>query len=206
MILQQCNQSTTNDTKEISLTKSAALIEEQSERGVNLHFSDGAKRRKIAAVDYVEEIRLEVDIDEYLDTLMHLESDIEEIITSEMHLSREALAKASDIFSRYGAFLGELPQFSELSYVVFTLSSVLRNTDYQSIEQNEKILYKMLVSVLDDLKNWKITNFITQDSLDIHYLDDSLLSSCSQLESLLNQKDTHKVSSDEDDDNDLELF
>lgn len=193
---------------ELSLKKSMeSKKDEIAKSEVLLKFSDGSKRVKISAIDYVQSIEDDIDIDEYLDTLLALEEAVEDALTQSSSLTSEALISASDIFSKYGSFLNDLSDFKELSYVVFTLSSVLRNTDFDSIVKNDRIIYKMLVGVLDDLKNWKITNFITQDSKDIHYLDDSLLSSCSQLESILNINDmSDKAEDSGDDDNDLELF
>ena len=67
-------------------------------------------------------------------------------------------------------------------------------------EINIKLFANLILSVLEDLSNWRKTIFVEQNARDIHYLDSSLLNSCLQIESVL------KDDSEEDDDNDLELF
>jgi two-component system chemotaxis response regulator CheY len=65
---------------------------------------------------------------------------------------------------------------------------------------NVKLFTSLLLSVLEDLSNWRDTIFIKQQTNDIHYLDSSLLNSCLQIENILDDKEL------DSDENDLELF
>lgn len=186
--------------------KDSNLLEKEIYEG--LKYTDGATRLITPASEYLASIRESVDISEYLDGLLDIEEQFEDSLHEDASLSSHALEKASDCLNKYASFLSQLDEFRELSYIVYALSSVIRNTDHASILKQEKKIYTLLTALIDDLKGWKNNIFILSEAKDIHYLDDSLLSSCSMLESMINQggENPKKDESDEDDSDDLELF
>lgn len=171
---------------------------------VQLRYIDGDTRQKITAIDYIKTLENRDILDSYLETLRDLESLMDETLHNSDHLTPVVLVRAGELFSKYGAFLSTLQAFSHLSYVMLTLSSVMHSAQIENLAKRESIIFQMLSSILEDLKNWKLVIFITRESKDIHYLDDSLLSSCAQLEAILNG--SGRESETENLENDLELF
>ncbi len=201
--LQKASSQAIDDSFELFLDMDTVLDDDPLK--VRNEFKDGDKRVKVSALEFFHTIEDLEDIEGYMDSLKLLEEDIEETLTKKSALTTESLVGASEIFSKYGSFLGSLDEFRELSYAIFTLSSVLRSCNIQELEKNEKKVYRFLTSVIDDLVEWKKNIFITKEAVDIHYLDDSLLSSCAQLEALINQSSSRESIEDSEDD-ELELF
>lgn len=160
------------------------------------------KRDLISAKEYLDSLDNLEDVLDSVDMLEGYEDLAEKIILQTDSITKTQLEEASEVLIKYSYLLGMQDSFKDLSYVILTLSSILKSADETKLEHNNKMIATMLSSMIDDLRNWKSTLFITRTTKDIHYLDDSLYSSCLQIEKLLST--TIEVA--EDDDNDLELF
>jgi two-component system chemotaxis response regulator CheY len=156
---------------------------------------------KISAVDFVSDLSPKIILK--VNTLEQLENSLLEAIFDYEKLPKvQQVIKVSTIFLDYSNIINSMQSFMPLSYSLASLGAFLRSIDIDGIdlEINKKfIIY--LKSIASDLKDWRINIFKEKSSEDIHYLDNSLLSSCIQLESLL----TKKVIEDLEE-NDLELF
>ncbi|MFW6307372.1 MAG: hypothetical protein ACOC08_01875 [Campylobacterales bacterium] len=163
------------------------------------------KRDLISANEYMESLD---NLDDVLDSVEMLEGyeDLAEkiILQTTDSISKAQLEQASEILIKYSQLLGMQDSFKNLSYVILTLSSILKAADENKLEQNNKMIATMLSSMIDDLRSWKTTLFISRTTQDIHYLDDSLYSSCLQIEKLLSTTISH--GDEDDDDDELELF
>jgi len=153
-----------------------------------------------SAISYIDSLEHIEDIYDIAEALEGYEDMAERIITSGEALDKEALLQASEVILKYGTFLSLQNEFRDLAYVLTTLTSILKNAEEKHIGENQDKIYVMLTSIIDDLRSWKKNIFIEKTARDIHYLDDSLYSSCLQLEKLLNGE----VLEAEDDE--LELF
>jgi two-component system chemotaxis response regulator CheY len=137
------------------------------------------------------------EMSEIEDEWSEILDDLSEALTAE-RMSRLGRSLAS-----YSATVSKLLEFSTLAYALVAMSKLLVDISDEQIKSFSPPFFLTLMrGVLDDIKKWRDTIFISQNTADIHYLDSSLLSSCMQIESLL-MKESAQV---EEDDNDLELF
>ncbi|MGM0622891.1 MAG: response regulator transcription factor [Campylobacterota bacterium] len=157
---------------------------------------------KTTAVQYLQELDHEdllqlQELDEVIDELSEILTQIKLGETS-YSAGLEEFANKLTLFVRAIATLFEfndlIKALNELAYQVQMLAA-------QEDENLQKNGSMFLEAIVYDLSSWIRSIFIDQDSLDIHYLDSSLFSSCLQLEMILNQDD-----SDEDDDDDIDFF
>jgi len=162
--------------------------------------SKEVENKKISAKEYRE------DIDDYvlekITDLQEIESDLEDKLYGfELSNSSSSLKAMSSLFLQYSSAISLLFEFEDLSIAVRDVSELLKGVDLESM-QDEK-LKKLLVitrAIISDLTQWRETIFIYQNTQDIHYLDDSLLSSCLQFEVIVLNRDEEEI------DNDLDLF
>eukprot|EP01022_Parablepharisma_sp_SALTPOND_P029853 TRINITY_DN7472_c0_g2_i1.p1 TRINITY_DN7472_c0_g2~~TRINITY_DN7472_c0_g2_i1.p1 ORF type:complete len:467 (+),score=29.71 TRINITY_DN7472_c0_g2_i1:147-1403(+) len=160
------------------------------------------KRDLISASEYLESLDNLEDVLDSVEMLEGYEDLAEKIILQTNSISKKQLEDASEVLIKYSHLLGMQDSFKDLSYVILTLSSILKSANEEKLEQNNQMIATMLSSMIDDLRNWKSTLFITRTTKDIHYLDDSLYSSCLQMEKLLSTT----IATNDDDDDELELF
>lgn len=137
-----------------------------------------------------------------IEELEETEDKIDEAIFEfEKIPSRETLALINQNLMIYNDVIDELVEFQNLSIGINSLIKFLESIEEEQLKDiNIKLFTNLLLSVLEDLSNWRKSIFIEQNARDIHYLDSSLLNSCLQIESVLSEDD------EDDDDNDLELF
>jgi hypothetical protein len=175
----------------------------KDEKPVNSYIQKPVNKRDlISANEYLDSLDNLDDVLDSVDMLEDYEDMAENIILQTKSISKKHLEEASEVLIKYSYLLGMQDSFKDLSYVILTLSSILKAANEEMLEKNNQIIATMLSSMIDDLRGWKNTLFITRTTKDIHYLDDSLYSSCLQIERLLSTT----VDETEDDDNDLELF
>lgn len=158
----------------------------------------------ITASEYIDNIEDIESIKDTVETLEDYENIAERAIAETKDISKETLNTVADTILKYSQFLSVQNEFKELAYVLTTLASILKNADERNLEGDKNTIYIILTSIIDDLRGWKNNIFITKIAKDIHYLDDSLYSSCLQLEKILAGETEESV--DEDEDDDLELF
>ena len=157
---------------------------------------------KISASEYTEDISQDGLIDEIYDL-----KDIEAIWTDKIsqlkHEQNIATLHelADEAIAAYAKIINKLYEFASIGYGISSLYSFLETIEEDKLKETLPKLSMLLEHILADLANWRNTIFVKKDTKDIHYLDSSLLSSCMQIEAIVNQKiaDAH-------DDNDLELF
>lgn len=107
------------------------------------------------------------------------------------------------LFAGHAEVLEQLLEFEHLAFGVRSLSTLLATLDDTKLSLvAPKILSVILTTILEDLTQWRRNIFLDKNARDIHYLDSSLFSSCLQAQALFEEKSP----SQEEDDNDLELF
>ena len=143
----------------------------------------------------------ELALDKYLmDELSELESEIGNVLYEGAPLS-EALAAAVHFFSKYERLLNTIYDFRGLSYALEQLVLLLERIDPAALpDGNREDLVVLLTSLVQDLTDWRTHVLVRQSAPDVHYLDDSLLTSIHQIERLTGEE------VDVPDDTDVELF
>ncbi|MDR0746988.1 MAG: response regulator transcription factor [Helicobacteraceae bacterium] len=171
---------------------------------------DSEERRMMLRQSHVEK----VSASEYVSTLSnadifeaHEMSEIEdewsEILDDLAEaLTVERMGRLGMSLSSYASTVNKLLEFSTLAYALIAMSKLLVDTSDEQIKNFSPPFFMTLMrGVLDDIKKWRNTIFVSRNTADIHYLDSSLLSSCMQIESLLIKESAHV-----EEESDLELF
>lgn len=153
--------------------------------------------QKTSAMSYVREVG--EDVLEELSEMDELEGEVKEQIHAlEDHFSLETLYGVAHNLAQYSKTIGRLFDFNDIAFSLEKLSTLLLNLQESGYEKRKITL--LLSGIAEDLKQWRKMIFISQEALDIHYLDASLLSSCLQIEKEFTQG--HNT----DDGGDLDLF
>ena len=158
---------------------------------------------KTSADSYIAELDVETLQD--MQELNDLERELEDML-AECSNSKEAseiYMQIAQKFHEYAQTIQILIEFDELAFAIQSFSNLLMQKYLEIDNKTHKKLTIFIKNFLEDLVSWRQTIFITQSTIDIHYLDSSLLSAILQVEISL----TPGVNEIEDDDNDdLVLF
>ncbi len=155
---------------------------------------------KVSATEYVE--NTPINIVGKIEQLEEDEDDLDiKILDFERTPTVEGVHEIGDKFFKYALVIEELVEFQHLAYAIESFSKMLKSLKSEQLnEVNNKHLVMYLTNILYDLTSWRNTIFITKDTIDVHYLDSSLLSSCLQVEMIFQEKNM------DDGDGELELF
>lgn len=157
-----------------------------------------AESDKISASEYIKEV--EIEVLEEVSELESIEGELQIAIDGFTITHNESnIAEISKMFSVYGRVIAGLIEFIDLGHAILSLADFVEALDVKELKENRKgeFYAKQLELILDDLANWRKNVFVSQKTLDIHYLDTSIFSSILQLQ-LNDEKD--------DDEGELELF
>lgn len=166
-------------TKEKLVEDRNSIDETLDNKGIEILRKDHSFR--LSAVDYVG------DLDEFLYQDIRDLKNIEEDILVNIAIFDDnpnvvCLGQISKLFNEQGSVIISLIEFVDLGNAVCSLSDFLNTIDDAQIEKSHKEIVSMLKNILEDLIQWRDHIFITQDTLDIHYLDASLFSSILQFQ------------------------
>lgn len=143
--------------------------------------------QKVSARTYINELTIEST--DKLDNLEFIEESIDIAIDAMQRDSKnsswQSLGKS---LTEYTTVIESLLEFHHLSFAIGTLVKFIdeKVTNDMDLKKRAKLLI-ILKSILEDLSKWRYSIFITADSIDIHYLDSSLLSSCLQAQMLFEE-------------------
>lgn len=157
--------------------------------------------RKISAQEFTNEVA--VFYQDKIESLEVLEDRFDSLVYEyETKKDVDTIRKFAEAVGEYANTIASLLEFGEIVTAMHMLSALLGDIDESQLSGNSlDTIPILLLSILQDLTQWRIAVFIDKTTVDIHYLDDSLMNSCKQVQMLLN---TTQVTSDRDDD--LEFF
>lgn len=158
-----------------------------------MHYKDS---QKISAKDFFALGSIdELEVQDMCESSDELQNAIESSdILDDSYIAEITLQL--DIFAR---ILEKNIEFKDIGFSLSKLSEILKN--YKTIISHHpkvKNIYVTLNGIAEDMVAWTKSIFMEQSTIDIHYLDASLLSSIIQVEMLLNTP--------EEKDDDLEFF
>ncbi|MCH9812580.1 MAG: hypothetical protein K0U47_01390 [Epsilonproteobacteria bacterium] len=153
-------------------TQPACVIEEVPE-----------EKKVLSARDYAKESELVSDLIHDLD---ELDDEVLNILEDHQTFDAHLQSRSHLLLTKYNNVLNSLYEFRELSYMLTLIIQLLDNVD---IEHSEVVvkdnIHIYLKSIIQDLKSWREQVFIKQSAQDIHFMDQTLLSSATQLEIML---------------------
>lgn len=161
-----------------------------------------SRHDKTTSVEYMQEVGK--DIAESLEDLQEADGELEEqILMLNQPIDKADLHGLSAKLMRYSTVINQMFDFADLAVAVKTLSEFMMELHANDIDDKQyRQLVNYLTNIKDDLRSWRLTNFVTQNADNIHYLDASLMSSCLQLQMAFMPKSPI----DDDDDLGLDLF
>ena len=136
----------------------------------------------------IDEFLEDSNIDEFgiIDELNDLEDDFLELKNS-MDISDRYKQKTEQIIECYIKVFAELMEFVEVKDILYDFLKLIEEIDSKNISQeNLEILKELVESVVEDLFKWKNEVFIKKEALNVHYMDDSLISNITQLREMFN--------------------
>ena len=146
------------------------------------------EKKVISAKEYSSEAELIIDLIQDLD---ELEDKVFNLLEDHQTFDEVLQTEVNSLLNRYSMVLNSLYEFRELSYMITLLTKLLNEIDLDMIDVQVKdniIVY--LKSIFSDLQNWRKEVFIEQSAEDIHFMDQTLLSSAAQLEIMLIPKES----------------
>ena len=124
---------------------------------------------------------LDDDVRELLDELRETEAELADLIAECEGADLAAFKAIGDRLSHYARAIGRLFEFEGLAYAIGSLAALLGELHQKELEGNKgQKLLRYLESIRMDLSTWRHTIFAQKNTVDIHYLDSSLLSSALQ--------------------------
>jgi YesN/AraC family two-component response regulator len=153
---------------------------------------------KTTATEYISE--LDYEILQELQELDELDDDLKELIYQlQEDEDIKGLQQMAIQLERYAHEISMLFEFEDLAYAIRSLAKVLGRIEDSAINtKNMKKIILLLSGIQSDLGDWRRYLFVTQNALDIHYLDSSLFSDCLQIELILSNE-PNEIDSSEDD-------
>lgn len=161
-----------------------------------------SRLEKMSAHEFINEVG--DDLNEAIEDLQESDHDLEDQLSLlTFPVSQNDINGVALKLSKYASVINQMIDFGDLAIAVKTLSEFLMELPISDIDEKKyKQLTMFLTNIKDDLRNWRLTNFVEQTSESIHYLDASLMSSCLQLQMVFMPKQEE----DDDDDLGLDLF
>lgn len=135
-----------------------------------------------------EEFLRETQVDpEDLDTLEELEGEITREVDREGGADLfETIQAIVRHFRKYATTIMYISEFTQMVDGLLELSATLEGMEPGSVdEKRQQLILALLERLADDLYEWRKAIFIERDCEDIHFMDDSIIASCRQVQSFL---------------------
>ncbi len=161
-------------------------IECIEKKGIDLISSEPIEETKINVISakvYAPQIETVYDLILDLD---ELEDDVLNLLEDHQTFDSILQTRSNVLLTKYSKVLNSLYEFRELSYMLTLLTKLLEELVLDTLAVGIKdniIIY--LRSIINDLQNWRKQVFINQSAEDIHFMDQTLLSSAAQLEIMI---------------------
>jgi len=169
--------STLSTAPKVTQTVKKQEKKEKSDDDIRLESMHG--HRTESASEYIQ--TLEDDLLEEVAEMEELESDlITQVENLQDNFSLEGIQNYGLLINQYAKMVSTLIEFEDLAFSLEKIGTFL--SLLEDLEFDKEKLLIFLGSIQEDLKYWRNNIFVNQETLDIHYLDASLLSSCLQIE------------------------
>lgn len=158
------------------------------------------KRELIDALSYKEQVGSST-FDE-LAELSEIDDELEDLLYMvDGEYTGQILERMSSRFLAYAKTIYALIEFEELGRAIEEFAQYLSKVAENEIEESKiPLLNIYLENIAKDLKSWRVSIFVEANTRDIHYLDESLMSSALQFQADMESKGGN------DDDMGLDLF
>lgn len=148
---------------------------------------ESLRKRSISAAEFIEGMDMELFYEE-MKVFDDLENGLLSVyFDSDRELLQKTLRESGELYLEYGNKLrANFLEFTLLGTTIGTLGETLAASSLSAVsDENISRLITQMDMLADDLIYWRQNIFVKASAQDIHYLDDSLTASISQLERLL---------------------
>jgi len=140
---------------------------------------------------YLQEIDLDMSM---IDELGEIESETLDSLDLSDCMNVQAYQDVIVLLRDYLKVIHQLMEFQELAFTLTMLIDLLNTAAFELIsEENRGVVTIYIKAIIDDLSTWRKSVFVNQDAENIHYLDQTLLSSIAQLQIMLSESDTDEM-------------
>jgi len=139
----------------------------------------------ISAIEFLESSSVD---SEDLDTLEEIEGEITRLVDQEEDTSDHfsTILAIIGAFRKYATTIMYISEFTKMVDGLMELSGTLEGMEPGQLdEKRQKLILALLERLADDLYQWRKSIFIARDCEDIHFMDDSIIASCRQVQSFL---------------------
>lgn len=172
----------------ISLEKEVQKLEEKEVSYEQKLLKKSILDNVISANEYLD--TLSIDISEDLEDLEELERIWEsKVILLETSKDEEHLKESARVVLSYANKINNIfYEFEALGYAFSSLAQIMQEEEIFDTSSIENIA-TYLENLLRDIRRWREDIFVIKSAENIHFLDNSLLSSCMQIESMLKNEE-----------------
>ena len=146
---------------------------------------DSKKVDTISATEFL--ISSPVD-NEDLDTLEEIEGEITRLVDQEEDVTEHfsTIQAIIGAFRKYATTIMYISEFTAMVDGLMELSGTLEGMEPDMLdERRQKLILALLERLADDLYQWRKAIFLERSCEDIHFMDDSIIASCRQVQSFL---------------------
>lgn len=183
---------------------SVEIKEEVQVLGVKKSTISVLSKKQLSSEDFLQDLQKDSStwnlISEDISIMIEISEDFEQYV-NEIYLgklSKKLLLNMAILLKKMHGILYQIEVLRSMGAVLFDLASFLEELDFDSLSNEQKEKFKVLEFIYDDISRFVQTVFIYKDTIDVHYLKDSLKSSVEQLKDITLDGDIEEE--------DLELF
>jgi DNA-binding response OmpR family regulator len=162
-------------------------FEELDDNEEQKQFQKTFDNEKLSAEEFLDEYD---DLDYLLDTYVDLDDEVEKVISIlNADNFEEYKGVLLEVTSRYSTFLNSFSHFYEIASILYMLNENIHNFEIDVHNNDDKeFIVEIIIGILADLHNWKQNVFVSQDAVDVYYINASIYDSCMSLKELIEAK------------------
>lgn len=171
-----------NNNKNLTKVKKIQKLKEEPKKKPKISGHNQVTAQKFMndlKVDSIEWLSIENQLEELLALNEDFENQIEKILLNE--INEYNIDETVKILKGISVVFKSVDALSNISNVIFSIGDFFENLHLEELSSDKKDRLKIIEFIYEDISRFIQTVFIYQDTLDIHYLEDSLNSSLEQL-------------------------
>lgn len=182
----------------MAITKTTPTVEEPLDIIDTMHYTD---EEKISAIEYISNNPLS---DDEMEDIVLLQEFFLEFLDTFVDYSDAFLENYRELIEKTITkleFILSSGEFKDISYSFKILLDKLENLQLE--DDKKKMFVEYSLMLIEDIVKWLSTVFITQDTLDIHYLDAAFYSNIEQFDILFSHEEAQNSNDNDEEDDDF---
>lgn len=169
------------ETKELEKDVPCKIVEKPTQSAASV-----LAKKQLSSKKFLNQIQQDATwnlVSDDITTLIEISDDFEVYINQiyEGELTHKLLVNMSFLLKKMQNILSQIQIMREMAALFLELAEFMQEVDFDALGDEQKQKFKMLEFIYDDIARFVQTVFVYKDTIDIHYLKDSLKSSIEQL-------------------------